>query len=375
MPYINHDLIYANSWFEQRRFIHQWANIGFQDRRWVPPLFYRLRPALYDAHAKRGRLFCIRIDAVRMDKKDAFRGYPGQAMPLAPLIEEVVATAVIQIDPRRTDKTAYFSLFHTINDRATLRILFDSLSELLREVGCFRLLGPFGLSPFLERGVLQTHWDKSHSLYTAYNQPYFPELLAPILRPFMTQHLYHIPLPQRLAAPARPDITIVPLSPHRLATDLLPLLQTACQNQLGCPVPDAQEAQFLHRLLPVRRQMLWGAEIAGQIVGFFLMLPDDSRARQRSRGGKQFWQIGMHQLLQQQKTQQGRLLLGGVLPQFRAQGIGRALVQKALSLGAEQQWAHIVAGPFSAEETAVSFFQATCTIQKQQKYIIYDYSF
>lgn len=371
MHYINHDLIRAESWLERRAFVHRWAEIGLRDRRWTPPLFFKLRPALGDAHMRRVLATCFRFTAVGLERKQTFQGHPAQTMPIAPLIEETVATAVFQLDPRRTDRTAHFSLFRTINDRSSLRLFMDSVGEHLREAGSFRVLGPFGLSPHLERGVLHTHWDTSHPVYTAYNQPFMPELMDGVLRPFATQHLYTLPI-NPTHAPSN-SIELTQFDPQRLATDLLPLFQIACQNRLGVPLPDEAEAAFILRLLLHDQLMVWGALLNGRIVGFMLLQPDDGAARRRARGGKLLWQVGLYHLLRRRPTARGRLLFGGVLPNMRQQGVGRALLHKLQMIGTDQGWKAVDAGPFDGRETAVSFLTNHANATPLQQYVIYEY--
>lgn len=374
MQYMNYDLLRADNWLEKRLFIHQWAQMGFRDQRWVPPLFFALRPSLTDPHMQRVDATLLRLTAVGFQARRTDRGHSIQGVPLSASMEQTIATAALQLDPRRSDRTTHLTLFNTVNNRDSLRIFLDKLGELLMDAGSFRLLGPFGASPFLERGVLQNHWNLTPPIYTAYNQPFLPELMEKVLRPFATQQLYTVPIRPNSVEKTVGNVTLTPFEPARLAADLLPLLQAACQNRLGLPLPDEMEARFMLRQLLPEQLTAWGAELDGRIVGFFLVQPDDGAARRRSRGGKLAWQATLYQLLRRRPTRRGRLLFGAVLPNYRKRGVGQMLLHKLNALGIAQGWERVHIGPLDSGDTAVPWLRTHANAIDRQQYTIYEYT-
>jgi GNAT superfamily N-acetyltransferase len=270
-------------------------------------------------------------------------------------MERTMAAAVALVDPRRTDRTAYLALLHCANDAHSLDRLLDALIEKLRPHRCERLVGPVGLSPYQGSGLLQDAWNALPPLHTPYDPPYLLELVERGMRPLARQLLYRVEIPQQPPNPTGPA-QIVPLEPARLATDLLPLLAAAVPA-IDFPPPDAEEAAFLMRWL--RPWPLYGrlARVGDVPVGFVLLQPDLAPLLKRFKGGRGWLRRMLLALASRRGTREGRLLFGGVLPQWRGQGIGHQLWQQALAIARGQGWQTLTIGPVPTRAGARAFLE------------------
>ena len=284
-----------------------------RDPRWTEPHRPSLRRELRDEGTH-----LVYVDALPQDP--TFRGSS---------LESAVAAAVIRPDPLKRDM-GYLSFLHTVNDRDTLSVLLESLTEHLRPHGIRTLIGPTHLFPHLGSGVLTSHWHLTPPLYTPYNPPYLSELCQSLMRPVETSQLYHLSTDVQLRndSPA----TLSPLEPKRLAEDLLPLLQVASAHPTFSP-PDVEEAERMVTWLLTSPLYGWLAEVDCQPVGFALVQADLPEER---RGLAWF---------RKQEAKSGRLLFLGVLPEFRRRGIGRHLLSQSLTMGLGRGWNTLSTGP------------------------------
>ena len=245
-------------------------------------------------------------------------------------LESAVAAAIIRPDPLKKD-TGYLSFLHTVNDRDTLSVLLESLTEHLRPHGIRTLLGPTHLFPHLGGGVLASHWHLAPPLHTPYNPPYLNELCQSLMKPVETLRLYHLATDIQIKSDS--PATLSPFEPERLAGDLLPLLGIACAANPTFSPPDVEEAKRMLRWLSTSPLYGWLAEVEGQNVGFALTQADLSEKR---RG---LWRFGARE------ATSGRLLFLGVLPEFRKRAIARHLLSRSLETARERGWETLSAGP------------------------------
>lgn len=370
MPYFNYYLqayeAEAASGWQRREFIHAWWRIYARDQQWTPPDYRMLGWSLnlaHNPHLARMWPTLLYVDALQRTGVGAGTGATGggQIMPLPTLFESTLAAAVLLRDPRRTEgrgpnKTAYLALFQAANDSEGVERLLDYTRDLLGREGYSRLLLPTGLSPHLGSGMLQDSWDLWPSLHTPSNPPYVPDLLNGWLPVARTTRLYQAAVPPTLPATPPGPARLVMLDPQRLAADLLPLLVAATEETADLfPPPDAEEARFLLRWLDSQTLIGRVAEVDGVPVGFVLLQPDFAGRMRRARGGRLlFWRAWLA-TMRGRPVRQGRLLFGGVLPEWRGQGVGKQLWGEVLSVAHEQGWATVTVGPLEEGTTAAEF--------------------
>lgn len=331
----------AESAWSRRDFAGKWRRLGARDRLWRPPHRATLRCTLSEL-----KPLCLWLEALSGDP--TFRGSS---------FETPVATAAVRRDPHFHD-TGYLTLLHFVNDRATLRALFESLAETLRPHGVKTLIGPTHLLPSLGGGMLGSHWHLPPPTDTPYSPPYTPEHLDALMSPLETLNLFHFETAQEVRGTDK--VALGPLEPGHLAGDLLPLLGVASTSSPALSPPDAAEARALLRWLEPYRPRGFSTTLPGAPdtpVGFALLYGD--------LGGA----FNLAAPRRQRRNRAGRLW-GGVLPAFRRRGVGRALLGAALEEARANDWDSVSVGPVSQSGDAEAFLRA-CGGVRQQRYTLY----
>lgn len=282
---------------------------------------------------------CLWLEALSRDA-----GFPSSGL------DTPVATAAVRPDPLEPTN-GYLTLLHFVNDRTTLHTLFENLAETLRPHGVRTLTGPTQLLPFLGGGALSSHWHQPPPLETPYQAPYATEHLSALMKPEDTSALFHLEASQGLKA--ADAVRVTRLEPERLTSDLLPLLKAVAAPY---PLSDVEaQALLLRWLRPYGLRGFWGASPAKPDVPAGFVLVYGAR----------------HPLnpLRQNVQRSGRLW-GGVHPDARGQGLGRALLQAGLSAALEYGWESVSLGPVPEQGEAARFLR-DCGGVPQQRYTLY----
>lgn len=382
MPYFNYSVVARDaatvSWLDRREFAHNWWRLYEDDRRWTPPEYGLLTREIQPArnpHLARLVPGLVRVEALFRNNMRTSR--QDQPVPLANVFERPLAAAVYTLDPRRTDRTGYLALLQTSSDEEGLHRLLSHAREAMRPLRVKRVIGPVGLSPHLDSGVLVDSWDAWPPLHTPSNPPYLPERLAQQMNVLQTGRLYEAAVPDSALATDGPAV-LEPLDPARLAGDLLPLLIEATANpRAGFAPPDEAEAAFLLRWLRAGSLLGWTAMIDNQPVGFVLLGADRAAAVRRSGGGRKLWGR-FAAAARRESPQAGRLYFGAVLPAYRRRGAGRQLWKAAMQTAHEQGWSVLRAGPVwmpDRGESAAAAFLAAVGAEPRQTYHLYERQF
>ncbi|MEJ2600683.1 MAG: GNAT family N-acetyltransferase [Anaerolineales bacterium] len=364
----------AENGFERWRFLQTWWRLYRHERHWAAPYYPAFKEALNpesNPHLKRmePRLVFTR-GVARKRGQNTIEGDLSPYLGLGVAAEATLSCALLLYDQRRPDGSAYLALLHSQNTPSGLEGLLDFAGEELAYSGARRILGPVGISPFFNSGVLTNLWNQTPPAYAAYNPPFLPELMGQVMEPGPVRHVYRLPVTAGnapvLSGPAR----LEPLEVKRLANDLLYLLQVACLPLEEYPAPDVLEASFL--LKSIRQWPHWGwlAKVEGRPAGFVLLQPDFSPLLQRTGGGRALWQRLVLRLLSNQPTRSGRVVFGGVAPNYRRQGIARQLWQQVIRFAQLQGWESLSVGPLPETSPAARF----CTNlggQSNQEYRLY----
>ncbi len=371
ITYFNYTKRVAEGWWGRHDYIRHWWRMQATDSRWTPPHYAALHQALDPGRnpylAQRSAML-LYLEALprRVNTTNAISG-TGFA---GALMEEPVAIGVTLIDKRRRDGAAYLTLLHCANDPDVLEQFLDTVMEKVSELGGQRIIGPVGISPHLQSGVLQNFFHVAPPLHTPYNPPYLPELMESRLEHFARSRLYSMETPIERPNPKQGAAELMPLEPARLRDDLRPLLAIACTASGDFPPPDAYEAAFLLRWLQMWPLIGWLAEVDHTPVGFVLLQPDLTNQVRGARGGRNLlWRLWLA-WRSKRPVRAGRLLFGGVLPAWRGQGIGGQLWRQALYTAQQQQWQSLTIGPI-AEGTPGAAFLEKLGARTHQQYVIY----
>ncbi len=373
--YFNYSTFWPGNWWERRSFVHAWWRIYNGDRRWAPPAYGALARVLTNgSHPLYMRLAAQPLYLEALPRRDG----PSAFNPHAPVsagvaFEEPVAAAILQFDRRRDDDAASLGLLRCANDEETLERLLGKAFEHAAEQGSSQLIGPTGLLPAWQPGVLLTHFDRTPPWHTPYNPPYAGDLFGAVMEPWLETTLYTATLPEKLPAALAPA-AIEPLPLGRLAGDLLPLLAAALRLDDAFPACDALEGQtLLDWLQTTVAPQAWLATVEGAPAGFVLLQPDLAPLLQRSGGGRGWLGRGYLALRKGARTGAGRLLLGAVAPSWRGRGIGSQLWGHALAQAQQAGWQTLTCGPVVAGSEAAGFLERQGA-RAQQRYMTYTWS-
>jgi GNAT superfamily N-acetyltransferase len=364
----------AEGGLERRGFVHAWWRLYAHEPHWAPPYYPALKEALnpeHNPHLNRlsPRMVCLRGIA-REHRQNALSGDLLASLGSGMALESILACCLLLYDPRRTDGSAYLALLHSQNTPSALEGLLECAAEQLTRLGARRILGPVGISPWIGSGVLANRWNQTPPAEAAYNPPYLPELMAKAMEPGPVQRVYQLPLPAGLETEVSGPAKLEALESGRLAGDLLALLAAACQDSGDFPSPDALEAGFLLNWIGDWPHWGWLAKVDGQPAGFVLLQPDLSTLLQRTHGGRNAWQRLELKLGLRHAAHSGRVVLAGVAPAYRRQGIASQLWLQAARFARAQGWEWLSAGPLP-EGIPAAYFCTKLGGRPEQEYRLY----
>jgi GNAT superfamily N-acetyltransferase len=314
---------------EDRRGLHAFLRfpevLYRSDPRWVPPLrrdeAHRLSPANpFFEHAE-ARLFLARRDGEVVGR---------------------VAAIVDQWHLRRCrDGAGFFGFFEAVDDEVVAQGLFDAVCGWLRPRGLTVMRGPFNPSTNDTCGLLIEGFDLPPRIMMPYNPSYYPRLFERVglhsIRELLTYEMDIPPLlPEaigRVAEAARNrGIRARSLDPKRLAEEAERFRQVYnaawAENWGFVPMSEGEAAWMASQLRQVLvPELALFAESEGRAVGFFLCLPDLNPALRVLGGRITPWGL-LRFLLARRRVDMVRMILLGVLPEFRRRGIEALLLQE-----------------------------------------------
>jgi GNAT superfamily N-acetyltransferase len=242
------------------------------------------------------------------------------------------------------DRVGFFGFFESIDDQAVATALLDAAAGWLRGRGLDTMRGPASPSVNDEYGLLVSGFEFPNTIMMPQNPPYYPRLVdgagltkARDLIAYQGGTEDHfVPPPERIIravslARDRYRVTVRPLRlrEFKAEVDRVKVLYNRCweDNWGAVPMTDREidhlAAQFKPVVVP---DLVPFAECDGQPVGFGLVLPDFNQVLRRNRQGRLL--PAALQLLWALKTRQihrCRILLLGVVPEFRNKGVDAAI--------------------------------------------------
>jgi GNAT superfamily N-acetyltransferase len=319
-------VVRVEGWLAARRFVDVPYRLLAGDPCWVAPLRFmerrRWSPRHNPALAARS---AVRFIALR-------DGRP-------------VGRIAAVVDPsfhRWVPASGFFGFFESVRDDAVAGALLHAAESELAGRGVRHVLGPVNLSTHDEVGFLVDGFDRPPALLDPYNPPWYPALVE--------RHGY-LPIREYHAYLWRPDVAPAPAVARlldRLASqgaargirirrfradrwdDELAIfheLYNGCFGDLWGFVPispgelAARAAEFRHFYRP---ELILVAEAGDRPVGFVLTLPDANLALARARG--RLLPFGWLRVARALRTVTAtRLLLLGVVPEFRGRGVAALL--------------------------------------------------
>lgn len=388
--YFNFRFYEADGRWEAREFWRRWRRLHRNETRWTAPEwswlgslissrgrehpdgetarivgsesthFFRMEPRFFSAEALPQRRRTSSLSS------DTSAGH----LQMGPLFEVPVSAGIGLQDPRRPDGISYLAWIHIANSTDALERFIGLVSEQLQGSGTSSFLLPTSLASGLHGGILQNHFDRPAPQYAPFHPPYAAEIFASVCRPAGRSQIY---IDTEIArnddtGPAR----IRPLRVEDLVDNLLDLALQSAAEWGHFPTMDEIELRFLlARFLPWS-PFGWVAEVDGKSVGYLLVQPDYGKALAQSEGGRGFLGWAKLAVFRRQNPDAGRLLLGGVLPSHRRQGIGRQLWAELRREAHRRSWTEVSAGPFPTGSHGENFCRGM-GFQERQSYILYRY--
>lgn len=242
------------------------------------------------------------------------------------------------------DTVGFFGFFESVADQAVADALFDAAAAWLRQRGFDRIRGPASFSVNDEYGLLVEGFEAPNTIMMPHNPPGYAALLEAaefrgvkdlVAYQAGNNHRYTEP-PERIVravelARERYGITVrsLRLADFQGEVERIKVLYNKCWQDNWGAVPmtdheiDHLAAQFRPVVVP---ELVPFAERDGVPIGFGLALPDFNQVLHRNRRGAMFpaalrllWSLKTHRI------RRCRILLLGVLPEFRSKAVDAIL--------------------------------------------------
>jgi GNAT superfamily N-acetyltransferase len=240
------------------------------------------------------------------------------------------------------DRVGFYGFFESINDQTVANALWDTAAAWLGQRGFDTMRGPMSPSVNDECGLLIANNGTPPSLMMPYNFAYYRPLhehygftKAKDLLAFDGGGAHVAPerfvrLAQRAAE--RRGIKLRTLDMKRFDAEvelIKALYNSAWEKNWGfVPLTNAEIDHLAKQLKPiVVPDLVIFAELEGKIVGFGIGLPDFNLALLHNRSGRMFPGI-LKVLWHSRKIHRARILLLGVIPEFRGRGVDALLYQR-----------------------------------------------
>lgn len=311
----------AESKADVNRFITlQWKFYG-GDRNWVPPLLMDRRKLLNRSKNPFYKHAEMQLFIAESDGEDVGR---------------IAAIVNHNHNTTHDDRVGFFGFFESVNRQDVADALLDAAADWLRSKRMDTMRGPMNPSVNDEIGLLVDGFERPPVLLMTYNPRYYPVLLETWgLRKEKDLYAYLLstettitPKLERVQAMVREryNLTIRNIDFKNLDRDVVTLKQIynqAWEKNWGAVAMTDEEFDFLaadlKQVIGDFKEFAFIAERNGIPVGFSLALPDINQALIHNRKGRLLPGI-WHLLTQTRQIDTVRIIVLGVLPEFRGKG-------------------------------------------------------
>lgn len=246
------------------------------------------------------------------------------------------------------DETGFFGFFDCVNDESIANILLDACRDWLGKRGHSKMIGPEDFTTNDKVGILTRGYDKSPTLLMPYNYPYYAELLKQNgLEIAMNLYSYEINyqnLPQEIFVKAAKieerllnhGINIRPINLKKFDDEIFKLRKvynvSNSDNWGFLPLDETQFRYMVNDLKKlIKPEHVWIVEKDSTFIGYSLSVPDFNQVFKKIKNGRLF-PSGWWQMLRPTKTiNRSRVMILGVLPEFRNKGIDWCLYARIAS--------------------------------------------
>jgi GNAT superfamily N-acetyltransferase len=260
-------------------------------------------------------------------------------------------------DETRSDRAGFFGFFESVFDPAVANALLDAAAAFLRARGCRWLRGPMSPSINDETGLLVDGFTTPSVVMMPHNPAYYPQLVEGAglgkVKDLLAFENTADPPPERLLVASsvvetRYGITTRPIDMRHFPQEVVlvqRLFNAGWQGNWGAvPFDDAEIRYLARQLAPVLvPDLVIFAEARGEPVGFVAAIPDMNVALRANPSGRLFPGI-LKVLWARRSITRLRVVLLGVLPEWRGRGIDALLYRRIWENGRARGFAWAEAG-------------------------------
>ena len=264
------------------------------------------------------------------------------------------------------DTVGFFGLFDTVDDPAVAGALFNAAAGWLKPRGLTVMRGPASFSTNDECGMLVDGFTAPPTVLTPYTPPHYVDLTEGAgltkAKDLFMYHSVNNQLPDRLVRGAkligkRNKISLRTLDMKRFDKEvelIKKVYNSAWERNWGfIPMTEAEIDHLAKDLKPVVvPELVVFAEREGELIGFAVALPDLNVALKANPSGRLFPGI-LKILWKARKINRIRILLLGVLPDYRRSGADAMMYHWIWSKGYSMGYRWAEAGWILEDNTAM----------------------
>jgi GNAT superfamily N-acetyltransferase len=252
------------------------------------------------------------------------------------------------------DRACFFGYFECVDEPSVAGALFDAAAGWARAKGALSLRGPLNPSINDEAGLLVDGFETPPVLMMPHNPRYYPRLVESAgfrkAKDLLAFQSTGTRLPERLITATdvvgrRYGVTCRPIAMKRFAAEIEEikrLFNAGWERNWGyVPLTDREIDHLASQLKPlVVPELVVFAERAGEAIGFAAAIPDLNVALRRNPSGRLFPGI-LKVLWAARRITRIRVLLLGVLPEWRGKGVDALLYRRIWEEGRKKgyDWA------------------------------------
>jgi len=240
------------------------------------------------------------------------------------------------------DGAGFFGFFESVNDPEVSGRLLDAVCDDLKSKGLKTIRGPMNFSTNEECGLLIDGFDSAPMLMTPYNPPYYRDLMEKYgmhKAKDLYAYIYHVreAPPEKVLRVAaiceKRGVSARPVEKNRFQKEMLifkEIYNSAWEHNWGfIPLSDDELYSLGERLKQIAvPELMLIAEDKGRPVGFLGLVPDFNSVLRHMKGRLTPVSL-LKALFYSRKIAGLRLLLLGILPEYRNRGVEALLIREA----------------------------------------------